>query len=81
LKGYTVTDNISLRRACIDNSWFDEGTNEQYEKLFYANGHGYLIDEIATIIWLCSDAQKWKKQDILVQLKELNKQYLERLKS
>ena len=52
---FTVTDTDTLRRTCIHHNWFTEGTNTQYEKLFYANSHGCPIEEIATIIWLCTD--------------------------
>ena len=67
---YTVTYPEELRQLCIKNKWFTEGTNEQYEKLFYANEHGCPIEEIATIIWLCSDSDKWCRRDILEALKE-----------
>ena len=77
-KKYSVTDNVTLRQACIKNNWFTEGTNEQYEKLFYANEHGCPLEEIATIIWLCSD-ESWHRRDIKFQLETLRRQYLERL--
>ena len=67
---YTVTYPEDLRQLCIKNKWFTEGTNEQYVKLFYANEHGCPIEEIATIIWLCSDAEKWCRRDILAALRE-----------
>lgn len=44
-----------LRNLCIKNSWFESGTNEQYEKLFYLNSRGADIVTLATCIWLCSD--------------------------
>lgn len=68
---YTVTDTESLRTACIDNGWFTQGTSKQYEKLFYANRHGCPIEEIATIIWLCSDDEAWSRRDILTVLEFL----------
>lgn len=55
MKNYTVTTFENLRRLCIEKGWFTCGTNEQYEKLFYANEHGATIDEIAMIIWVCSE--------------------------
>lgn len=52
---YSITTPEKLRMLCIKNDWFSCGTNRQYEKLFYANEHGCPLEEIATIIWLCSD--------------------------
>lgn len=39
-KMYTVTTASALRQLCIKNNWFTCGSNEQYEKLFYANENG-----------------------------------------
>ena len=69
MKNYTVTTTSSLRNLCIKNNWFTEGSNKQYEKLFYANEHRCPIEEIATIIWLCSD-NEWSRRDILFELKD-----------
>ena len=69
MKKYTVTTTENLRSLCIKNNWFTEGTNSQYEKLFYANEHGCSIEEIATIIWICSDSEEWYRRDILDALK------------
>lgn len=55
MKKYSVTTPEELISLCIKKNWFTGGTNEQYEKLFYANENGFPIEEIATIIWLCSD--------------------------
>ena len=74
---YTVTDTETLRQACIDNGWFTQGTNNQYEKLFYANSHGCPIKEIATIIWLCSDEGAWCRRDILDTLQDLRSEHLD----
>ena len=63
---YAITSNEALRELCIKNDWFSCGTNSQYEKLFYANDQGFSIEEIATIIWLCSDNRD--KSDILEEL-------------
>lgn len=48
-----------LRELCIKHGWFAEGTNTQYEKLFCINDKGWMLDDIVTIIWTCSDAEKW----------------------
>ena len=66
---HTVTTNENLRSLCIKNNWFTEGSNEQYEKLFYANENGCPIEQIATIIWVCSDSDVWCRRDILDELK------------
>lgn len=60
--------NEKLRQLCIENDWFTYGTNYQYEKLFYANEMGCPIDEIASMIWLCSDGEKLTRDDILTEL-------------
>jgi hypothetical protein len=69
---YTVTDTETLREACIRNQWFTQGSSKQYDKLFYANSHGCPIEEIATIIWLCSDEGAWCRRDILEELRDLH---------
>lgn len=53
-----------LTSLCIKNQWFTHGDNEQYSKLFYAAEHGAPLEEIVTIIWLCSDAEKWTRAAI-----------------
>lgn len=73
---YTVTTNAELMKMCIANNWFTEGTNGQYRKLFYANENGCPIEEIATMIWLCTDCEdyinkygvQWCRRDILLEL-------------
>lgn len=69
MKKYTVTTTEKLRALCIENNWFTCGDNRQYEKLFYANENGCSIEEIATIIWLCSDDECYRR-DILFELQE-----------
>lgn len=70
---YAVTTTESLRTLCIKNNWFTEGSVEQYEKLFYANQMFCSIEEIATIIWLCSNTDLANggtcRRDILDELK------------
>lgn len=51
---YVITTPGKLRQLCIDENWFTSGSNEQYGKLFYANANGCPMEEIATIIWVCS---------------------------
>ncbi len=76
MKKYTVTTPDELRSLCIRKNWFACGSNRQYEKLFYANESGCPIEEIATIIWLCSDEEKCCRRDILAELKEVHEEYL-----
>ena len=75
MKKYSVTTAWELRQLCIDNDWFSCGTIEQYDKLFYANENGCPIEEIATIIWLCSneDCRRADVLDILTEVHKLHK--------
>lgn len=75
MKKYSVTTVWELRQLCIDNDWFSCGTIEQYDKLFYANENGCPIEEIATIIWLCSneDCRRADVLDILTEVHKLHK--------
>ena len=52
---YSTIPNDKLRELCIKNNWFTCGSNSQYEKLFQANKDRFTADQIATIIWVCSD--------------------------
>lgn len=61
--------NERLRKLCVENGWFTCGTNCQYEKLFTANQYGAPIEELVTIIWLCSDGDVYK-EDIEKALRE-----------
>lgn len=74
-QNYSVATPEKLRILCIRKNWFTCGTNEQYEKLFYANEMGCPIEEMATIIWLCSDSDV-RRMDILSELKKELKKYL-----
>ena len=67
---YSVIPTEDLRALCIERNWFTCGSTAQYEKLFYANLHGCPIEEIATIIWLCSDDELHCRRDILADLRE-----------
>lgn len=53
-----------LRGLCIENNWFTEGSNGQYEKLFNECEAGATVDELTLIIWLCSDADVNTKESI-----------------
>ena len=75
MKKYKITTPDALRSLCIRKGWFTCGSNEQYEKLFYMNESLAPIEEIATVIWLCSD-EKCCRRDILVELKEVQEEYI-----
>lgn len=70
-----IIPNYDLRDLCIKNQWFTCGSNRQYEKLFYANKMGAPLDEIVTIIWICSDEEKWCRRDIKEILTKAQKEY------
>lgn len=75
MKKYSITTPEELRTLCIKNNWFTCGSNRQYEKLFYANENGCPIEEIATIIWLCSD-DECRRMDVIDILVEANKKHI-----
>lgn len=60
--------NDVLRQLCISNQWFTQGTNRQYEKLFDMNDQSASIEQIATVIWLCSDSVVTCRRDIIFEL-------------
>ena len=79
MKKYTVTSPEELRNLCIENDWFTCGTNRQYDKLFYANENACPIEEIATIIWLCSN-EECRRADVLEILEKVHQNRARRLK-
>lgn len=60
--------NELLRQLCIKNRWFTQGTTRQYEKLFDMNDQLASIEQIATVIWLCSDSDVTCRRDIIFEL-------------
>lgn len=50
--------NEDLRNLCIQNGWFEGGTEEQYEKLFEANTSGASDEKLSIMIYLCSDTSQ-----------------------
>lgn len=61
--------NTKLRQLCIEKNWFTDGSISQYDKLFYSNSQGCSFEDLATIIWLCSDDDIFCRRDILEELK------------
>lgn len=56
-----------LYRMCNNNNWFTCGDNSQYNKLFELNREGASIEELALVIYICSDCSR---ESILNKLKE-----------
>lgn len=63
-KKYTLCDPDMLRQLCVKYDWFAEGTETQYEKFFHANEMDCPVEEMITMIWLCSDQERWCRRDI-----------------
>lgn len=61
--------NDTLRDLCIENNWFTWGDNVQYSRLFNMNTQGCSIEELALVIWLCSD-ETWNRTKIENKLRE-----------
>lgn len=59
---YNICSYVDLYNLCNDQKWFTNGDNSQYEKLFSFNDYDSLnefsIEQIATIIWVCSDCKQ-----------------------
>lgn len=62
--------NHALRKLCIENNWFTFGDNDQYNKLFKLNKQGASVEELALVIWLCSDDDEWNRTEIECKLRE-----------
>ena len=58
---------------CKEHGWYMDATNTQVDKLIYMVQHGASIQEIATIIWLCSNEEKYTRREILAILKKEEK--------
>lgn len=69
-----IIPNEDLRTLCIKNQWFTCGTCEQYDKLFMANRFGMSLEQIAVIIWTCTD-EKWMLLTIIKELEKAQKEY------
>ena len=57
--------NEDLRNLCIQNGWFEGGTEEQYEKIFEANTSGASDEKLSIMIYLCSDASQEEILEVL----------------
>lgn len=45
----------NLRELCLSNNWFSDCTSSQFDKLLQANAQRRSADELAAIIWVCSN--------------------------
>ena len=61
-------DFCTLYEACNKYNWFTCGSNTQYDKLFDLSKNGASIEELALVIYICSDVPR---EDILNKLKEI----------
>lgn len=67
---------MEVRSLCIKNNWFTNGNNTQYARLFERVEEQAEIDEVATIIWICSS--NVSKEEIARQLvATINKKRIE----
>ena len=66
----------ALRSLCIEHDWFTHGSNYQYGKLFDRAREGAGPEELAAMIWICSE--NVTKKEIMKQLSpeepEVNKE-------
>lgn len=74
-----IIPNEDLRTLCIKMDWFTCGSNRQYERLFQANTMGMSIDDITTVIWICSDeVPKYKIRETLIKAQKEYDDVMER---
>lgn len=68
-----ITKSVTeIRSLCIKKDWFTNGTTTQYERMFDRVCDGADIDEIATIIWVCSE--NVTKEEIIKELLPVKKE-------
>ena len=53
-----------LYKLCNKHSWFTAGSNRQYEELFNLVDAMATTHEIAMVIWICSDRDRWSIEEI-----------------
>ena len=67
-KVMSTFDFNTLYFACNRYHWFTCGDNTQYSKLFELNENGASVEELALVIYICSDVPR---EDILNKLREI----------
>lgn len=73
MKQYRTSETFNsydLRNLCIKNDLFTCGTNEQYSKMFKAADEGASADDLATMIWMCSEG--YSRTEIKEMIEQLN---------
>lgn len=82
---FVICPTDELRALCIEHNWFTCGSTEQYEKLFDVNRKFFETEEpgdvtctkdVATIIWVCSNASY---REILNTVAAKRDEYIQRL--
>ena len=58
----------ALRSFCIRSNYFTAGDCDMYRKLFQANDDGASLDDLATIIWVCSSGVS--RREVLENLRQ-----------
>lgn len=53
-----------LYKLCNKYHWFDHGSVNQYQKLFDMLDDGATTHDLAMVIWICSDTEKWTVEEI-----------------
>lgn len=46
-----------VQSLCIKYRWFTNGDNGQFERLYNMIHDGANLDEVALVIWICSDEE------------------------
>ena len=53
---FSTLPNDKLRRLCIEQNWFNDASNSQYNRLFEANENDEnTLDDIVSMIFICTD--------------------------
>lgn len=64
-------DTDALYSMCVSRGWFTCGSNRQYQKMFDLARSGCNLKELALVIWLCSDDEKFTFEDIYKDLQKM----------
>lgn len=68
-----VLNFCDVYELCKKHHWFTKGTAEQYNKMFRMIEEKAPIEELATVIWLCTDEKMWCRRDIFIELQKVSK--------
>ena len=53
-----------LYKLCNQHQWFTQGDVSQYNDMFAARDKGATTHDLAVMIWICSDREKWTVESI-----------------